>query len=167
MKVPSLSPNDTCSIRASKCVGETSLAAKLLCIPQARFIWNVFKLKYRKNLNNFKEWSEAPLHLFIPWWNLMDLPINQGFPSGSAIKNLPAMQETQETWFWSLGQEDPLEEGMATHSSILAWRIPWTEEPGGLTVHGVPKSQTWLSDLARMHTPITKFQIWTTKLILL
>ena len=42
---------------------------------------------------------------------------------------MPAMQETQ---VWSLGQEDSLEEGMATHSSILAWRIPWTEEPGGL-----------------------------------
>ena len=42
------------------------------------------------------------------------------------------MQETRETWVRSLGQEDPLEEGMATHSSILAWRIPWTEEPGGL-----------------------------------
>ena len=44
------------------------------------------------------------------------------------VKNLPAMQKM---WFQSLGQEDPLEEGMATHSSILAWRIPWTEEPGG------------------------------------
>ena len=42
------------------------------------------------------------------------------------------MQETQEMQVRSLGQEDPLEEGMATHSSILAWRIPWTEEPGGL-----------------------------------
>ena len=55
-----------------------------------------------------------------------------GFPGGSAVKNLPAMQETQETWVRSLGQEDPLEEGMATHSSILAWKIPWTEAPGGL-----------------------------------
>ena len=45
------------------------------------------------------------------------------------IKRLPAMQET---WVLSLGQEDPLEEEMATHSSILAWRIPWMEEPGGL-----------------------------------
>ena len=44
------------------------------------------------------------------------------------VKNLPAMRETQVQ---SLGQEDPLEKGMATHSSILAWRIPWTEEPGG------------------------------------
>ena len=48
----------------------------------------------------------------------------------------------QETWVQSLGWEDLLEEGMATHSSILAWRIPWTEEPGGLQVHGVAKSQT-------------------------
>ena len=48
------------------------------------------------------------------------------------IKNLPAMQEPQEMWAQPLGQEDPLEEGMATHSSILIWRIPWTEEPGGI-----------------------------------
>ena len=45
------------------------------------------------------------------------------------VKNLPAMQDTQVQ---SLDQEDPLEKGMATHSSILAWKIPWTEEPGGL-----------------------------------
>ena len=48
------------------------------------------------------------------------------------VKNPSAIQETQEARVRSLGQEDPLEEGMATHSSILAWRIPWTEEPGGL-----------------------------------
>ena len=45
------------------------------------------------------------------------------------VKSLPAMQET---WVWSLGEEDPLEEGMAPHSSTLAWKIPWTEEPGRL-----------------------------------
>ena len=50
------------------------------------------------------------------------------------VKNLPAMQETR---IRSLGQEDPLEEGMTTHSSILAWRIPWTEEPGGLQSMGL------------------------------
>ena len=49
------------------------------------------------------------------------------------VKNLPARQET---WVGFLGQEDPLKEGMATHSSILAWRIPWTEEPGGLQSMG-------------------------------
>ena len=48
------------------------------------------------------------------------------------VKNLPVMQETQEMWVWSLRQEDPLEEEMATHSSIPAWKIPRTEEPGGL-----------------------------------
>ena len=47
------------------------------------------------------------------------------------VKNLPTMQETQETWAGSLGGEDSLKEEMATHSSILAWRIPCTEEPGG------------------------------------
>ena len=52
-----------------------------------------------------------------------------GFPGGSAVKNLPAMQETRVR---SLSQEDPLEKVMATHSSILAWRTPQTEEPGGL-----------------------------------
>ena len=49
------------------------------------------------------------------------------------VKNLPPMQETQVR---SLGQEDPLEKGLASHSSILAWRIPWTEEPGGLQFFG-------------------------------
>ena len=56
-----------------------------------------------------------------------------GFPGGSEVKNLPEMQKTQVL---SLGWEDPLEEGMATHSSILAWRIPWTEEAGGLQSMG-------------------------------
>ena len=58
---------------------------------------------------------------------------------GSVVKNLPAMQKMQETWVQSLGQEDPLEESMATHSSILAWRIPWTEEPGRLQSIGSQK----------------------------
>ena len=55
----------------------------------------------------------------------MRLPPSWGIPGGSAVKNLPAMQET---WLQSLDQEDPLEEVMATHSSILAWRMPWTED---------------------------------------
>ena len=61
----------------------------------------------------------------------------EGFPGGSAVKNLPAIQET---WVRSLGGEDPLEEAMITHSSILAWGIPWTEEPG------LARVQTQLSD---------------------
>ena len=55
-----------------------------------------------------------------------------GFPGDSVVNNLPTVQELQETQIWSLGLEYPLEKGMAPHFSILAWRIPWTEEPGGL-----------------------------------
>ena len=59
------------------------------------------------------------------------------------VKNLPAMQET---WVHSLGMEGSLEKGMATHSSVLACRIPWTEEPGGLQSMGFTKSQIRLSN---------------------
>ena len=56
---------------------------------------------------------------------------------GLSVKNLPAMQET---WVQFLGWEDALEKEMATHSSILAWKIPWTEEPGGLQSMGLQES---------------------------
>ena len=52
----------------------------------------------------------------------------------------------QETWVWSLGKEEPLEKEMVTHSSILAWEIPWTEEPDGMQYIGLKKSRTQLSD---------------------
>ena len=67
-----------------------------------------------------------------------------GLPCGSAVKNPPAMQEM---WVQSLGEEYPLEEGMATHSNILAGKILWTEEPGGLQSIG-PQSWTWLKWLS-------------------
>ena len=57
----------------------------------------------------------------------------KGFPDGSVVKNLPAVQKM---WIQSLGREDPLEKEIATHFSILAWEIPWTEEPGGLQSTG-------------------------------
>ena len=64
------------------------------------------------------------------------LRYNSGFPGGSVVKKLAATQEPKEMQVRSLGGEDPLEEGMETHSSILAWSIPWTEEPGGLQSMG-------------------------------
>ena len=81
----------------------------------------------------------------------------KGFP-GSSVSKEPAynaeegrmhstMPKTQEIWVQFLGREDPLEEGTATHSSILAWRIPWTEEPGRLQSIGCKE----LDDRARMH----------------
>ena len=67
------------------------------------------------------------------FFNLLALPRDMKVKGASLVmqmvKNLPIMQET---WVRSLGREDPLEKGMATNSSIFAWRIPWTEEPGGL-----------------------------------
>ena len=67
-----------------------------------------------------------------------------GFPGGSAVDNPPATQERQEMQVWSLSQEDPPEEGIATHSSILAWKIPWTEKPGGLQSIGLKRvSHDW------------------------
>ena len=88
-----------------------------------------------------------------------------GFPGGSAGKNLPAMQESQETLVWSLGQEDPLEEGMAIHSRILAWGILLTGEPGRLQSIGRKESDmseatdhaciltNWITDWFNDHFP--------------
>ena len=77
------------------------------------------------------------------------------FPGGSAVKNLPAMKETQETWNRSLDQDDPLEDGMEIHSSIFVWRIPWTEELSRLhTVHRISKSWTGLKRFEHTHTHI-------------
>ena len=59
---------------------------------------------------------------------------------------LPPVLEMQETWVQSMGREDPLEEEMATHSSFLAWKISWTEEPDGLQSTGLQKNQTRLSN---------------------
>ena len=71
------------------------------------------------------------------------------FPGGSMVKNLPAMQET---WVSSLGREDLLEKEMATHSSILAWEMPWGEEPGRLQPTGLERVR---HDLATEHTHST------------
>ena len=65
-------------------------------------------------------------------------------PLGQKVKNLPTMRET---WVWSLGRGDPLEKGVATHSSIFVWRIPWTEEPGGIQSMGSRRvRQDWATN---------------------
>ena len=68
--------------------------------------------------------------------------LHGGFPNGSAVKILTEMQETQQTQVQSLDWEDPLKEEMATHSSILAWKILWKEEPGGCSPWGCKESDT-------------------------
>ena len=76
-----------------------------------------------------------------------------GFPGDAGGEELTWQHRREEAQIWSLGrQEDPLEKGMAIHSSILVWRIPWSEEPGGL--HGVAKSWTWPKELSIVeHNP--------------
>ena len=74
-----------------------------------------------------------------------------GFPGYSVVKNLPAVKETQETWVWSLGLGDPLEEGIAINSNILVRRIPWTEQPGRLQFRGLHRVWNNWSDLVHMH----------------
>ena len=95
--------------------------------------------------------KDGATQTFINWWMENKLWYIQvmGFPGGSAVKNLPAMQELQESWVWSLGREDPLEEGMATHSSILPWRIPWTEELGRLQSRGSQRLRHDWNNLAQ------------------
>ena len=81
------------------------------------------------------------------------LPITQTLPQ--MVKNLPAVRET---WVWSLGWEDPLEMGMATHSNILVWRILWIEEPGGLQSMGSQRvRQDWAT------TTVSKMLLHTTE----
>ena len=87
--------------------------------------WSIIEVEDQK-----MQFSERLLHIM-------------GIPGGSVVKNLPA--NTGDV-VWSLGQEDPLGKEMATHSSIFAWKIPQTEEPGELQSTGSQKSQTQLSD---------------------
>ena len=89
-----------------------------------------------------RSWTRLSDFHFLIW----------GFPGGSEDK---ASACNRETWVRSLGQEDPLEKEMATHSSILAWRIPWMEEHGGLQFMG-SQSRTQLSDFTSLHGIFTK-----------
>ena len=100
---------------------------------------------------NILEWRSSSIwycsgdpwhYAVIETYKLCQLPMAQW------LKNPPAIQETQ---VWYLGQEYPLEEGMETHSSILAWRIPWTKEPGRLQSRGSQRVRHNWSDWAYMH----------------
>ena len=83
--------------------------------------------------------TQAPRSYFC----YIHLASGQSFPGDSVVKNMHAVQET---WVRSLDREDSLEKGMITHSSILAWEIPWTEKPGSLQATVLQKSQRQLSD---------------------
>ena len=87
-----------------------------------------------------------------------------GFPGGSIVKNPCVVQEPQETRVRSLGREDPLEGGVAAHSSVPAWRIPWTEEPGGLQSMGSQRRRTRLKQLSTHALVHRHREHWGTRL---
>ena len=90
---------------------------------------------------------------------LREITLPKAVLVAQAVNSLSA---AGETWVRSPGREDPLEEGTATHSRILAWRIPWTEEPGGLRSTGVAKSKTRLSNQGfHFHFLFSKAQIFS------
>ena len=98
-----------------------------------REAWRAAVHGVAKSWTWLSDWTTTNAIHIIPWWL-------RGKESASQC--LPM----QETWVQSLGRKDPLEKEMATNSSILAWKIPWTEEPGGLQSMGLQKNWVWLSD---------------------
>ena len=110
--------------------------------------WLFLKTIYFSNLVHVTAWNAILTPQSI-WWILASL-------LAQTVKNLHPMRET---WVWSLGPEDSLEKGMATHSSILAWEIPWTEEFGGLQSMG---SQSW-TRLSNQHYTTLYYSTFSTK----
>ena len=103
---------------------------ELTLLNRERYIWLLFicLLVFDSFVTPWTVAHQAPLSMGFSrqeYWSGLPFP----FLVVQTVKSLPA---TQESWVQSLGQEDPLEKGMAPHSSILVWRIPWTEEPGRL-----------------------------------
>ena len=91
------------------------------------------------------EWQQKGSKGSDPFWLLLSM--------AQCVKNTPAIQETQETWVPSLGWDDALEEEMATHSNILTWKTPWTEELGGLQSMGLQRvKQNWAYTHIHIHT---------------
>ena len=111
----------------------------LLCCSGPKCITWIKSQRKKQEMNS--KWRTFGTSLVVQWLRLCTL--NAGGPSliqaslvAQTVKNLPAMQETQ---VWSLSWEDPLKKGMTTHSSILAWEMPWTERPGGLQCMGLQR----------------------------
>ena len=106
------------------------------CLITLSIKWYALQYYTGKSIEQYSPWIQASFINFLglPWTCLVAQTVKNPHP-------------VQETWIQSLGQKEPVEKGKAAHSSILAWRIPWTEEPGSLHSTG-HKSQTWLSDQA-------------------
>ena len=137
-----VSPTDT-SEQSLRVIWDAASWAAVLILPQIKLNSQLSSCTFFL-VNN----TLLALHFIFSWFgeraSIKHLcwisTFNQGSPfEAQLVKNLPTMQETRVR---SLGQEDPLEKEMATHSSILAWRLPWTEEPGGLQSMGLQELDT-------------------------
>ena len=115
-------------MRSVDILREIGNANQVLLRSKLLFFLNLVDSQYSWCFHIQCNWDQIFFYTFFNQ-GMIDL---QYSPLAQQVKNLPAMQETQETWLQSLGQEDPLEEEIATQSSILAWKIPWTEESSGL-----------------------------------
>ena len=103
----------------------------------------------------FRETLIFASHYFCSDFVVFLLLVTLGLPQWLSGQRIRLQCRMKEKRVWSLGHEDPLEKGMATHSNILAWRIPWTEEPGGALVHMVTNSWMqlkWLNTHTHIHT---------------
>ena len=113
-------------------------------IIKSAFIW--LNVQWRLKIFILKEKCRKSILFFLNWGIVASLVVQ-------TVKNLPAMQET---WIQSLGWEDPLEKGMATHSSILTWTILWTEEPGMLQFMGSQRVRhDWVTNTLIFHSRFT------------
>ena len=123
----------------------------------------------RKQLLLLRLLWESTVKTFYFYWSVVD---SQGSPGGSVVKNRLPVQKTQETHVQSLGREDPLEKDMGTRASILAWRIPRTEESGGLQsmrsqriCHGwvTEHTRSWCALLCQslLYSKVTQFYNYT------
>ena len=97
-----------------------------------------FGVRYLEEIQHLVAYDTCSLHPVTKLWG--NLSSYSGFPGGASGRKETRLP-IQEMWVWSLGGEDPLEEGMASHSSFLAWRIPWTEESGGLQSIGLQTTE--------------------------
>ena len=140
--------------------GQPGIGSDIWKISQVEFSRPLLLMCQRPGINWLTPHQQGNINWIRKWWSpdkrtmCCDTsdqpPLRRGTrchmlplsPVAQVVKNLPAVREPQETQVRSLGQEVTLEEGMATHSSILAWRIPWTEEPDGIRamVHSVAES---------------------------